>query len=49
MSISKLSGVAYSSINKISGVAKSGVAKVKGIVPVYFPRYACRVNVCIQP
>ena len=36
MSISKLSGVAYSSINKISGVAKSGVAKVKGIVPVYF-------------
>jgi len=30
MSISKLSGVSYSSINKISGVAKSGVAKVKG-------------------
>lgn len=36
MSISKLSGVTYSSINKISGVAKSGVAKVKGIVPSYF-------------
>lgn len=36
MSISKLSGVNYSSINKISGVAKSGVAKVKGIVPSYF-------------
>jgi len=36
MSISKLSGVSYSSINKISGIAKSGVAKVKGIVPSYF-------------
>ena len=36
MSISKLSGVTYSSINKISGVAKSGVSKVKGITPSYF-------------
>jgi len=36
MSISKLSGVSYSSINKISGVAKSGVSKVKGITPSYF-------------
>lgn len=36
MSISKLSGVTYSSINKISGVAKSGASKVKGITPSYF-------------
>ena len=37
MSISKLSGVSYSSINKISGIAKSGLAKVKGFtVPSSF-------------
>ena len=37
MSISKLSGVSYSSINKISGIAKSGVANVKGVtVPSTF-------------